>query len=194
MRRGPVTPETQLGRAFSTFVPLRDGSAIRIRAIRPDDKQRLLGHFSRLSAESVYQRFFGVKKTLTPEDLVHFTELDFVDAVGLVATLGEGELERIVGVGRYFVDPAGPGAPRRAEVAFAVEDAQQGRGIATRLLEQLVPFARRNGIVALEGDVLADNVHMLHVFSRMGFKASSSSQGVIRLSLRIPAALERRSA
>lgn len=113
MMRRPITPDAVLGRAFSTFVPLRDGSAIRIRAIRPDDKQRLLGHFSRLSEQSVYQRFFGVKKSLTPEDLVLFTELDFVDAVGLVATLGEAEQERIVGVGRYFVDPAGPRAAAR---------------------------------------------------------------------------------
>ena len=172
---------------YAADAQLRDGRRIRIRAIRPDDKQRLLGHFSRLSTESVYQRFFGVKKTLTPEDLVHFTELDFVDAVGLVATLGEGDQERIVGVGRYFVDPAGPGAPRRAEVAFAVEDAQQGRGIATQLLRQLIPFARRNGIVALEGDVLGDNIHMLHVFSRMGFAVSGSSHGVVSLSLSIAA-------
>lgn len=185
MTRESLTQEPEFGRTFSTLARLRDGSAIRIRAIRPDDKQRLLGHFSRLSAESVYQRFFGAKKILTPEDLVHFTELDFVDAVGLVATLGEGDQERIVGVGRYFVDPAGPGGPKRAEVAFAVEDAEQGRGICTRLLEQLLPFARRNGIVAFFGDVLADNVHMLHVFSRMGFTVTSRQEGVVQLSLAI---------
>jgi GNAT superfamily N-acetyltransferase len=187
-------PERRLGRDFQTLVPLRDGKAIRVRAIRPDDKQRLIGHFSRLSERSVYQRFFGVKSCLTPDDLVHFTELDFVDAVGLVATLGEGEDERIVGVGRYFVDPAGDNAPRRAEVAFAVEDAQQGRGIATRLLQQLLPFARQGGIVALEGDVLADNIHMLHVFSRMGFQTVDQRHGVVRMRLAIEARSERRSA
>jgi GNAT superfamily N-acetyltransferase len=186
--------DATLGRDFTALVALRDGSAVRVRAIRSDDRQRLLGHFSRLSERSVYQRFFGVKTSLTPDDLIHFTELDFVNAVGLVATLGEGEQERIVGVGRYFVDPAGPGVPRRAEVAFAVEDAQQGRGIATRLLELLVPFARQSGIVALEGDVLSDNVHMLHVFSRMGFKVLDSRHGVVRLSLPIEPRAERKSA
>jgi RimJ/RimL family protein N-acetyltransferase len=125
---------------------------------------------------------------------VHFTELDFVDAVGLVATLGEGDQERIAGVGRYFVDPAGPEAPRRAEVAFAVEDAQQGRGIATRLLELLLPFARQGGIVSLEADVLADNVHMQHVFSRMGFQVTSCAHGVVRMGLPIAEHAERRSA
>lgn len=190
MTRGNVT---ELGRAFSTLVRLRDRSAILIRAIRPDDKQRVLGHFSRLSERSVYQRFFGLKKVLTPEDLVHLTELDFVDAVGLAATLGDGdperggEGERIVGIGRYFVEPAVPGMPRSAEVAFAVEDAHQGRGIATQLLEQLLPFARQSRTSCLYADVLADNIHMLHVFSRMGFTARSVQHGVIRMSVDVTA-------
>ena len=180
---------------FQTVVSLRDGTTIRIRAIRPDDKHRLLGHFSRLSAQSVYRRFLGNKTALTPEDLAHFTELDFVDAVGLVATtLGQGDQERIVGVGRYFADTSAPGVARRAEMAFAVEDAHQGRGIATRLLEQLLLFARDGEIAVLEADMLADNVHMLHVFQRMGFTTSRSSCGVIRVSLPLGPTYERKSA
>jgi len=187
LSEGLAMQTAELGCAFTTAVQLRDGGSIRIRAIRPDDKDRLLEHFSHLSERSAYQRFLGIKKTLTPEDLVHFTELDFVNAVGLVATLGEGDRERIVGVGRYFADAVGPAVPKSAEVAFAVEDGQQGRGIATQLLEQLIPFARSNGIEALEADVLRDNIHMLHVFSRMGFAVSDGSHGVVRLSLPIPA-------
>ena len=190
----PSPPAGAFGSGFSTRVQLRDGGTVRIRAIRSDDKQRLLGHFSRLSERSVYQRFFGFKKELTPDDLTHLTELDFVDAVGLVATVGEGQQERILGVGRYFVDPMPAGKPRRAEAAFAVEDAHQGRGIATRLLEQLLPFARQGRIAALEADVLSDNFHMLHVFSRMGFRATTPRHGVIRLRLPIEPLEQRRSA
>src|SRR5438046_1328851 len=84
---------------------LRDGSSIRIRAIRPDDKQRLVDHFNRLSARSVYFRFFRSKKRLTDEELAQFTELDFDDQVALVATLGQGDEETIIGVGRYAVIP-----------------------------------------------------------------------------------------
>lgn len=184
----------QLGRTFSTIVTLRDGSAMRIRAIRPDDKARLAGHFARLSKRSIYRRFFRVKLVLTDAELKHFTELDFVDAVGLVATLGEGAQEEIVGVGRYYVDHEAPGAQRRAEVAFAVEDAHQGRGIATRLLEQLLSFARQGHIDTLEGDVLADNVHMLHVLSRMGFAVTSRQHGVVRLSVPVVGDSARKSA
>src|SRR5215471_15585387 len=98
---------------------LRDGGSIHVRAMRPDDKQRLLDHFSRLSAQSVYFRFFRAKKRLTDEELVQFTELDFVRNAALVATLGQHESEKIVGVGRYAVVNA---EGNRAEVAFAVAD------------------------------------------------------------------------
>lgn len=179
--------EVEGARAFSTVARLRDGGLIRIRAIRPEDKGRLLDHFRHLSPSSVYQRFFGVKKTLTPEELRRFTELDFTDAVGLAATVGEGEQELFVGVGRYIVvDPRVSRGSRRAEVAFAVADEQQGRGIATQLLAQLLPFARRNGIAALEAEVLRENIHMLHVFARMGFVARHSLDGgTVLLSLPI---------
>ncbi len=70
---------------------MRDGRPIRIRAIRPDDKQRLLEHFAHLSPRSVYYRFFGLKRSLDDQDLRRFTELDFVNHVGLVATVAGRE-------------------------------------------------------------------------------------------------------
>jgi hypothetical protein len=81
---------------------LRDGGRILIRAIRPNDKQRLQEHFARLSQRSIYQRFFGFKRALTDQDLRNFTELDFIDHAGLAATIGAGDDERIVGVGSYM--------------------------------------------------------------------------------------------
>src|SRR5262249_34954976 len=132
---------------------LRDGSSIRIRAIRPDDKQRLVDHFNGLSARSVYFRFFRSKKRLTDEELTEFTELDFVDRVARLAPGGADDGEQIIGVGRYAVIDAVNGGTaaqhgcRRAEVAFAVADAYQGRGVGTLLLEHLAPLARASGIV-----------------------------------------------
>jgi RimJ/RimL family protein N-acetyltransferase len=157
--------------ALSTMVALRDGGRVRIRAIRPDDKELLLDHFRRLSPASVYWRFFTPKKSLPPAELRTLTELDSRTAVGLAATTGEGADERFLGVGRYF---ASSEDVTRAEVAFAVADEHQGRGIATELLRALVPVARRQGIRILEADVLAENVHMIHVLTRMGFVVQPS--------------------
>ncbi|HXQ21792.1 MAG TPA: GNAT family N-acetyltransferase [Candidatus Acidoferrales bacterium] len=154
---------------------LRDGSSIHIRAIRPDDKARLVDHFSRLSAQSVYFRFFRSKKRLTDDELQHFTEVDFVRNVGLVATLRHGDEERIIGVGRYAMAGDDHGAvPLRAEVAFAVADDFQGRGVGTLLLEHLAPIARANGITEFEADVLGENNRMLDVFRGSGFRVKRS--------------------
>ena len=87
---------------YSVDEVLRDGGSIRIRAIRPDDKVRLFEHFSGLSPQSRYQRFFGAKRVLSREELAALTELDFDNHVALVATLNDGNEERFIGVGRQW--------------------------------------------------------------------------------------------
>ena len=111
-------------RLYSVEELIRDGASIHIRAIRPDDRERLVEHFHGLSARSVYFRFFGAKRQLTDDELDRFTRLDFVECGALVATLRDRGGERIIGVGRYATVP---GATRSAEVAFAVADEHQGR-------------------------------------------------------------------
>src|SRR5689334_6822904 len=96
---------------------LKDGGSIHIRAIRPDDRARLVDHFQRLSARSVYYRFFGAKRRLTDAELDTFTRVDFTHQVALVATLiDEHGDERIIGVGRYAAADESDGT---ADIAFA---------------------------------------------------------------------------
>lgn len=161
---------------------LRDGGSIRVRAIRPDDKERLLENFGRLSARSVYFRFFSAKRRLTEKELAYFTELDFKSHVALVATLWENGEEKIIGVGRYFVVDS-PEGPRRAEVAFAVVDEHQGRGIGTLLLQHLAPIARANGVTEFEADTLGENNQMIEVFANSGFRVTRSlEEGIVHIS------------
>lgn len=153
---------------------LRDGTSIHVRAIHPDDRERLVAHFRGLSPRSVYRRFLAAKHHLTETELDHFTQLDFVDAVGLVATRRDDGAERIIGVGRYVRLLEAPGT---ADVAFAVLDAEQGRGIGTVLLDHLLRIARRNGITTFQADVLGDNNRMLDVFAKSGLVATQSLEG-----------------
>ena len=157
-------------RAFAVDTVLRDGGSIHVRAIRPDDKQRLVDHFGRLSTRSVYFRFFGSKKELNDNELRQFTELDFQRRVGLVATLRRNGEEQIIGVGRYAQLNVAAGEPSRAEVAFAVADDHQGRGIGSVLLEHLAEIARPSGIEEFEADVLGENNRMLAVFAKSGYR------------------------
>ncbi len=161
---------------------LGDGSRILIRAIRADDKQRLLQHFQNLSPQSVYYRFFGLKRSLNDDDLQRFTELDFINHVGLAATLGRSASERFVGVGRYIRSEGASSA----EVAFAVLDEYQGHGIGTLLLNHLTGIARVKGIKEFTASVLGSNKQMLEVFASSGFRVHDSyDSGVVRVSLEI---------
>jgi len=155
-----------------------DGTAIRIRAIRPDDQEHLHEHFRGLSEQSVYFRFMGIKRDLSPQDLKRLTELDFKIHVGLAATVTEQGRERFIGIGRYIRGSD----PHRAEVAFAILDEYQGRGIGTLLLEHLSLIADANGIAEFEADVLGENRQMLEVFAHSGFQYRRAlDSGVVHL-------------
>ena len=156
---------------------LRDGTKVCIRAIRPDDKERLRIAFERLSPQSVYQRFFHQITELTPGELRHLTELDFRDHVGLVLTIDEGSGERLIAVCRFV--RVTPGEDR-AEVGFAVADEYQRRGAATLLLQQLVAVARRSGIREFVAQMLDDNVAMLRVLENSGLSLRQRIEKGIR--------------
>ncbi len=161
---------------------LRDGRSIRIRAIAPADKAGLVEHFRSLSRHSVYFRFFGSKKSLSKAELRAFTELDFEERVGLVATLSTGERERIVGLGLYVLRPDSEGV-RRADVGFAVADEHQRRGIGTLLLEHLARIARVAGVSEFAAQVLGENNRMLEVFATSGFRVTRAlADGVFHVS------------
>ncbi|MCP3997096.1 MAG: GNAT family N-acetyltransferase [bacterium] len=141
---------------------LRDGTSVRIRPILPSDADALQVMVSRMSRESVYHRFFQVKTQLEPEELEAFTKLDYDDRMALVATRGD----LIVGVGRYWRDEENPDT---ADIAFAVVDAEQGKGIATRLVRYLTTYAQQKGISSFRSSVLADNHVMIRVFRNSGY-------------------------
>ena len=153
-------------------------SGITIRAVRPDDKERIVRAFRALDRRSVYLRFFSYKKELADEELRRVTECDGVSVARLVATVGSGDREIIVGLGEYVRSGAA------ADIAFAVEEDFQGRGIASRLLRQLADIARASGVARFEADVLAENTPMLAVLRNSGLRVrTSQGQGVVHATL-----------
>jgi GNAT superfamily N-acetyltransferase len=166
---------------------LRDGTPVVIRFVRPDDKQRLVTAFSKLEPETIYTRFFTVKKELTQAELDRLDTPDPEHRIGLVVTLGSGVDETIIaGASCVVLDTKGP--VRSAEIAFTVEEDYQRQGLASKLLAAIVDIARSRGIGQLEADVLAGNQAMLVVFQRSGLPISTSrSEGVVHLVLSLTA-------
>ncbi len=162
---------------------LHDGSPVRIRAIRPDDKVRLLEHFAGLGARSRYFRFFGNKRALTDDDLIRFSELDFDRHVGLAATIRHNGSERFIAVGRYFRTEL----LSQAEIAVAVLDEYQGCGIGPLLIRHLAHLAHANGITRFEANVLGDNHRMLALLRHSGcIIHHTNNAGVVHFTLQCP--------
>jgi acetyl coenzyme A synthetase (ADP forming)-like protein len=140
-------------------VVLRDGATARLRPASVEDRDRLLEFYRHLSPESRYFRFFGKPRV---GDIVEDVVRDVAssETVTLVAEVDH----RIVAIAQYYPTEAG-----RAEAAFAIADAHQGRGIGTKLLERLGAIARSRGLTAFEAYVLRDNQKMRQVFVDSGF-------------------------
>jgi RimJ/RimL family protein N-acetyltransferase len=169
-------------REFEMTETLKNGLAVRIRAIRPADKAGIVDAFGKLDPESVYTRFFRTKDSLSDADLKRATEVDFDNVVALVVTIESGGKETIMGGGRYlaFDHPGG----RSAEIAFVVEEDYHGLGIAGRLLKHLARIAREKGVRQFEAEVLPQNKAMLSVFSRSGLPMEQTqTEGVIHVTL-----------
>ena len=170
-------------RSYSVEVTLKNGTAVRIRGVRADDKKRISEAFRNLETESIYKRFFHYKKALTDEDLKAATEVDFENEVALMVTTGEKESETIIGAGRYVAFDAA-GGQRSAEVAFMVEEDYQGLGITSMTLRHLAGIAKNKGIEQFHAEVLRENGGMLAVFKRSGFPIKQeSAEGVVHVTL-----------
>jgi acyl-CoA synthetase (NDP forming)/RimJ/RimL family protein N-acetyltransferase len=157
-------------------VVLSDGSTARVRPIRPDDAERIRAFHARQSPESIYFRYFTPHPTLSDREIDALTHIDYVDRMAFVVLRDDV----LVGVARYDRWPT----RSEAEVAFFVDDAHRGRGLATLLLEYLAAAAGEAGISAFTATVLPSNRRMVSVFHQAGFATTSSfDEGVIEVRL-----------
>jgi len=144
---------------------LADGSEITLRPIRPEDAEMEQAFVRSLSAEAKYFRFMETLHELSRDMLVRFTQLDYSRELAFIATVQQGEHEIEVGVARYFTNPDG----ESGEIALAVADEWQNKGLGTKLMGCLVEAALEKNFHSLEGEVLADNGKMLHLMRKLGF-------------------------
>jgi ribosomal protein S18 acetylase RimI-like enzyme/predicted CoA-binding protein len=152
----------------ATDVILRDGSTLRLRAPAAEDAEALVEFFSGLSDHTRYLRFHGFP-ALGPKLVEPVLEPDWQERGALVGSL-DGSIVALANWVRLR-------DPHAAEIAFAVGDENQGRGIGTRLLEQLAGRAAEAGIEEFVAEVLQENTAMLGVFREAGFTISRAAEG-----------------
>jgi len=143
-------------------VTLRDGAFVKLRPIAPEDKSLLLAIFQRLGKESRYRRFSRSFRELPPTLLTYFTEVDHSDREAIIAL--EPGSSQPLGVARYVRLSDDPEA---AEVAVAVIDDWQRRGLAPVLLTELSGRAQHAGVRRFVALVRADNRDALALFRRV---------------------------
>ncbi len=139
-----------------------DGERLIVRPIRPEDADGHGAFFSRLSPQDIRYRFFSAMRELSPEQMARLTQIDYDREMAFIAlreTSGE-----TVGVARLVCED-----DRQGEFAVIVQADMKGRGVARHLMQRLIDWARRRGLSAVVGQVLADNAPMLAFVRHLGF-------------------------
>jgi GNAT superfamily N-acetyltransferase len=166
---------------YSAIEATRDGRQLKIRALRPQDQTDLRAAVDRASAQSLYRRFFGAKRSFSDKEVAFFVNVDFAKHVALVAVVEERGRAAIVAGGRYIVQQ-----PGTAEIAFVVIDDYQKQGIGAALLRHLAILGRGAGVKEFTAEVLPENIPMLKTFEKSGLKMSTKrEQGTVHVTLQL---------
>lgn len=159
---------------------LDDGTPLRFRRIRPDDKELLQRGLERLSPESRYRRFFSAVDHLSQRQLKYFTEVDFVNHYAWIAEIPGGDG---LGVARWIRIKDEPAV---AEGAVTVIDPYHNRGIGKALLWLGARSAIEAGIKAIRVNVLSENDPVLRWLSEEGAGPGRWSGGVLEVDIPLP--------
>jgi len=155
-----------------------DGRRLRLRPIQASDAPRLVALHERLSAHTLYQRYFSVLRRLPSRWAQQLANADHEGRDALVVEEGPPESPALVAVGCY--EPTAD--PGTVEVAFVVADRWQGQGVGTALFRELLRVAESRGIRRCRAYVLADNARMVDLISRFAtVHTRSLDQGVLIL-------------
>ena len=167
---------------METEITLRDGSRALIRPITADDRDAIRSGFEAMSDDSRYKRFLSPLPRLSAAQLTYLTNVDHHDHEALVAFTADEP--QPMGVARYVRTE--PDADE-AEVAVAVVDRFQGRGLATVLLDRLATRAREEGVRRFTATALAANEEVIDLLERLGPSHRSHGSGdVVEMEIELP--------
>ncbi len=153
---------------LETYRTTKKGLQLFLRPVKINDEGLLKDFFYSLSDTSLNRRFISTRTDIPHERLQEFVIIDYSKELVILAIEKTTDNELVVGIGQYAIHKAS----HIAEVAFAVRDDYQNRGIGQELLSYLTNLAKKEGLLAFTAEVLAENRQMLHVFQKGGFNIS----------------------
>ncbi len=153
---------------------------VRFRPLRPSDEEEMRRLFYRFSDESVYYRYFTPLKTMPHAKMQTYVNVDYSKDLSIVGVVGEPGQGHIIAEGRYVKDPHSP----YADVAFIVDEAYQGYGIATYTYKMLMRLAKERGLQGFTADVMPANKSMMRVFEKGDAEVKATLEdGIYRLTI-----------
>jgi acetyltransferase len=147
---------------------LKNGKAVVLRPIRPEDEPMEAEMFTQFSKETQRFRFFTLIKDITHELLIRYTQIDYDREIAIIAELSEDQKKKMAGVVRLIADAYN----QTAEFAIVVADPWHNLGLGNLLTDYILEIARKRDIKKVYANVLPDNYIMEHIFKKRGFKIS----------------------
>jgi len=157
----------------------KNGLQVRFRAIKPSDEDEMRHLFYRFSDEAVYYRYFTSIKAMPHTKMQEYVNINYGDVMSIVGLIYEPGQGTMIAEARYVKEPS----RAWADVAFVVDEAFSGNGIATYLYQMLMRIAKERGIQGFTADVLSTNHGMMKVFEKGGIVKAKLEYGVYKLTM-----------
>jgi GNAT superfamily N-acetyltransferase len=166
-------------REMETTVPLRDGTVMHLRPIRPDDATVARRFLESVSPEDIRARFHGAMRDFSGPLLIRLTQIDYDREMALIGFRDGDELP--LGVVRLYAEPD----LISGEFAILVRSDLHGHGLGTILMHRIIEVARQRGLARIVGSVLRDNTRMLRLVRELGFVAENARGDEVTMVLRL---------
>jgi len=158
--KGGIYPER-----LETFRTTAKGLRIFLRPVKITDEGLMKDFFYSLSPKSIHKRFISFRVEMPHERLQKYLPVDYEKDMAIVALVKEGENDKLVCLGQYFLNHD----QHTAEVAIVVRDSYQKKSIGTEVIFYLTTIAKQRGLLGFTAEVLIDNEPMLRLFDKLGF-------------------------
>jgi acetyltransferase len=155
---------------WERHVKLRDGTAILVRPVRPEDEPLYPPFFAAVTPADLRLRFFAPMKEFSHTFIARFTQIDYARAMAFIAI--EEATGAMLGVVRLHSDAD----YETGEYAILVRSGLKGHGLGWLLMQLIIEYARAEGIRCIKGQVLQENTSMLEMCRSLGFQIESDSQ------------------